>query len=88
MWRLASSRGTRRNASASMIEFARSTAFWPSDSPSASRNVASETKPNDDQQLADRLVGLHLLQQRDAQLVLADHALRDQDLANGAAAGW
>jgi hypothetical protein len=41
-----------------------------------------------DQQFAHRLVGLHLLQQRNAQLILADHSLRDQDLANGSAAGW
>ncbi len=33
------------------------------------------------QQLADRLVRLHLFQQRDAELVLAQDALGDQDLA-------
>ena len=51
----------------------------------AQRGFGDETEG--DQQLAHRLVGLHLLQQRDAQLILADHSLRDKDLANGLAAG-
>ncbi|MBV6475117.1 MAG: hypothetical protein MOGDAGHF_00629 [Rhodocyclaceae bacterium] len=45
----------------------------------AQRRLGDEAQA--DQQLADRLVGLHLLQQRDAQLILADDSLRDQDLA-------
>ena len=35
-----------------------------------------------DQQLADRLVGLQLFEQRDAQLVLGEDPLRNQDLAD------
>ena len=38
-------------------------------------------EPQRNQQLADRLVQLHLLEQRDPQLVFAEDALGDQDLA-------
>ena len=42
---MAMSRGTSISALASMIELESSTDFCPSDSPSASRKVASDTKP-------------------------------------------
>ncbi len=44
-------------------------------------------KAERDQQPPHRLVGLHLIEQRDAQLVFADDALRDQELADRAAMG-
>ena len=45
----------------------------------AQRRFRNETERN--QQLADRLVGLHLLEQGDAQLILGEDALGDEDLA-------
>jgi len=66
---------------------ARSTALWPRRLAErvAQRGFGNKTERN--QQLADWLVGLHLLQQCNAKLVLADHALRDE-YSDQSGGGW
>ena len=61
---------------------ARSTDCRPSFSDSASRSVASDTKPSCTSSLPSGDVRLGLLEQRDAQLVLGEDPLVDQDLAD------
>ncbi len=84
-WRLASSRGTSRSAAGSTIASREVDALLAQ----ALRQRVAQRRLGDeaerDQQPADRLVRLGLFQQRDAQLVFADDALGDQDLAERAA---